>query len=236
MGSSVYCLLHQQMPKTCFYLFTSVGSALFSPNRAVTVLCNMTVDISNGNLFCCSVAESVALEEPATCDCTCAGAGAVVVGAVDDSATSEDAEVEDVAASAEAEVDEAEDPAPSTELATIDTVLPAAVGAEAPASPPVVNIAESTFAVLEEVATADGAPAVGLPPATTVICEPAAEACVCIVDGGAPMLPSPLVWSWKGCACGATMGKFPAGHKQAQLHPPAAAAWLLVPLPPGAPA
>ena len=177
-----------------------MGSAL-APNRAVTVLCNITVEISNGSRVCSKLGAS-ADEDPATCDCASPGGATVVVGDEDPASSAEaeaDVAVEDTAASAVAEAeDDDEDPAPSTELACTATVLPAAVGAEPAASPPAVSVAESMLATLDEAAMADGAPAVGLPPAMTVTCEPAAEACVCSVVGAVPMLPIAEVWSWKG--------------------------------------
>ncbi len=63
-------------------------------------------------------------------------------------------------------------------------------------------------------------PGAGSPPATTVTGLPT-TVCMVLLPAADALLMDP---SWNGGACGADMGKEPAGHMQAQLHWDAAVA------------
>jgi hypothetical protein len=176
------------------------------PKFAVIVLCRLIVEISNPNSFCRREAVSAELGDgvPATCGCACTEVFGVEdilasmseVDVEDAAASADGVEVEDTASPIEVEVDE---PAPSTELADMMTVLAASAVDVAPARPPTVSVAELILGA-EVGAMGCGAPVVGLPPALIVTCEPDTEARVCRVDGGTGMLPKPSVLSWKGWA------------------------------------
>lgn len=198
--------------------------------------------MSNGSCwFCCRVAvlsgsaallETVGVvEEPASAlsagtlvlsvgallGSLAAGAGGAAAALPVDEDEAEEEGAEEEAEDAEAEI------AASPEAIMV-TPGPAGAAAEPARRPAVVKVAEliCTVELEEEEAMACWAPG-GAGPATTVM----AEAMVCMV---LPVLVEP---SWKGWACGADMGKDPAGHMQAQLQPPfAAAAFAFPPEPP----
>ena len=194
----------------------------------MTRLCSATVEISNGSCwFCCKLAvlsgSAALVVVPATALCAGTLVPAAVVALLTSLATGGAGAaawfpVDELDDAAEAEAEAAASPD-----AIIVTPGPAGAAAVPWRRPAVVSVALFTLTVeVEEVETTAWAPGGAGPPATTVIAPgAAAEATVCMVlpDGFALMEPS-----WKGWAWAADMGNEPAGHMQAQLHPPFAAA------------
>ena len=113
-------------------------------------------------------------------------------------------------------------------LIMIVTALPGAPTGAVAIKPFVVRVAESISGGGLELSAAAVTPAGGSPPAITVTVP---LATVWRVEAGM----TPMVWSWKGGACGAFKGKLPLPHWHTQfMHCPFAWALALFTAPPPA--